>query len=183
MENITDTNKTSTLQMYNQESRQLTRECIQTALLRLLQGRTFEKITVTSIIKLSGVSRAGFYRNYASKEDVLQEIVYSAYERLTEFITAEKYKNNTYQWYLDLFQAAHDNSELFKLLIQAKVPHEYIFHAESFFQQLFAHQTAKERYRTIAVGNALKEIILDWFSHGMKESPEEMASLFMEMFH
>lgn len=175
--------KKSALNMSNVASRQLTRECIQTALLHLMQDTTFEKITVTSIINRSGVSRAGFYRNYSSKEEVLQEIARTAYEGLTAFITNEKYKGNTFQWYLDFFEIAKVNSDLFKLLVQAKVPHEHIFHAESSFQQLFANQTPKERYRSIAIGNALKEVTLDWFSHGTKESPEEMAGIMMELFH
>lgn len=183
MENTADSRKKTALKMSNLESRQFTRECIQTALLRLMQDTTFEKITVTAIINRSGVSRAGFYRNYASKEEVLQEMAQITYEGLTAFITDEKYTTNTYQWYLDFFNAAQDNAELFKLLIHAKVPHEYLFHAESSFLQLFANQTAKEHYHSIAIGSALKEITLDWFSHGRPESPEEMASLFMEMFH
>ena len=49
--------------------------------------------------------------------------------------------------------------------------------------QLFPTQTVKGHYHFIAIGNALKEVIIDWFQNGMKESPEEMASIFMELFY
>ena len=56
-------NTKSVLNLSNQESKQLTRECIRTALLQLLKNESFENITITSINKRAGLSRAGSYRN------------------------------------------------------------------------------------------------------------------------
>lgn len=183
MEKETELNKKSVLRMSNMESKQLTRECIITALLYLMKDVPFEKITVTSIIERSGVSRAGFYRNFTSKEDVLEEIAKMAHDELSASIADEKYKNNPYQWYVDFFQAIVEHPDIFDLLIQAKVPHDYLFNATTLTQQSDAPQTAKEHYFAIAASNALKEIIIDWFQNGMKESPEEMAEILMELFY
>lgn len=76
--------KRETLKRLNQESNQITRECIQTGLLELMALETFDHITVTSIIQRAGVSRGGFYRNYKSKEEVLQETPEEMAEILTE---------------------------------------------------------------------------------------------------
>ena len=66
--------KKEALRLSNAESKALTRSCIRTALLMLLGEKRYEDITTTEIIKKSGVSRAGFYRNYRSKLEVIQEL-------------------------------------------------------------------------------------------------------------
>ena len=84
--------KREKLRQLNLESNQLTKDCIRTALLSLMATELFEQITVTAIIKKSGVSRGGFYRNYASKEDVLREIGEGLFQYLLNFVS--KYKIN-----------------------------------------------------------------------------------------
>ena len=54
--------------MTNQESKNLTRESIKIALIQLMQQHSLDEITVTALLERAGVSRAGFYRNYPSKE-------------------------------------------------------------------------------------------------------------------
>ena len=49
----------------------LTKECILTALLRLMDEKNYNDITITDITNLAGVSRMAYYRNYKSKEDIL----------------------------------------------------------------------------------------------------------------
>ena len=51
----------------NKEANKVTRECLQTALIQLMSQKPFEKITITELVRRSGVSRTAFYRNYESK--------------------------------------------------------------------------------------------------------------------
>lgn len=171
------------LRVSNLESNRLTKECICTALLSLLTVETFDKITVTAIINRSGVSRAGFYRNYSSKEDVLEEIGNELLRFLSDFISNSKYQDNPKLLYFDLFKAIETNSETFRLLIKAKVPHSFLFQTGPLVEQPVQNKTSKERYRYLAINKALTEVIIDWFENGMVESPEEMADFFVELFH
>ncbi len=50
------------------------RKLIKNAFSRLLQKKDFEKITVTEIVKLSGLNRGTFYAHYSNVVDVLEEI-------------------------------------------------------------------------------------------------------------
>src|SRR3712207_8891074 len=56
----------------NQESRRLTREAIEIALLSLLEKKPLGHITISELVARAGVSRNAFYRNYSSKEDILE---------------------------------------------------------------------------------------------------------------
>ena len=176
-------NAKSVLNLSNQESKQLTRECIRTALLQLLKDESFENITITSIIKRAGVSRAGFYRNYSSKEDIIEEFAQITYKELTTLITYKTLETNPYQWYLNLFSAIKKDAQTFHLLILAKVPHQYVTKVGSLLEPLLTFDSPFERYQAIARSTVLKEIVINWFKHGMQESPEEMAEFFINSFY
>lgn len=64
----------------NKEANQLTRESIETALLFLLEGKEIQQISISELVKKAGVSRNAFYRNYKSKEEILE----AYYERTSQ---------------------------------------------------------------------------------------------------
>ena len=67
----------------NKEANKVTRECLQTALIQLMSQKPFEKITITELVRRSGVSRTAFYRNYESKEEILNEVCRSFIDSLS----------------------------------------------------------------------------------------------------
>ena len=64
----------------NQEANQITRESIETALLHLMEKKDLPQISISELVKKAGVSRNAFYRNYKSKEEILE----LAYERASQ---------------------------------------------------------------------------------------------------
>lgn len=73
-------------------SRRLVINCITESLLLLMDQKDFHKITIVDITKKAGVSRMAFYRNFASKEDIL---LHHCDEILKPF--GEKIKNSEYR--------------------------------------------------------------------------------------
>ncbi len=49
----------------------IVKESIETALIELMEKKSFADITITEIVTKAGVSRVSYYRNYYLKEDVL----------------------------------------------------------------------------------------------------------------
>lgn len=80
-------------------SQKLVKECIFTALLLLMEQKNYQDITITDITKKAGVSRMAYYRNYASKEDILRE------QAKETFTTLASYSDN---------QARPDASSFYK---------------------------------------------------------------------
>ena len=68
------------------ESNLLTKECIVTALLRLMQEKKYESISITDITTLAGVSRMAYYRNYKSKDEILIKYLLDQKDRLVSDI-------------------------------------------------------------------------------------------------
>ena len=178
-----ETKKENALRMSNLESHQLTKECIQTALLYLMGETTFEKITVTDIIRRAGVSRAGFYRNYASKEEVLDEIADRAFAKFHTIFDVRSDIPEASGFIRILLSEVQKHSDAFRLLLHANVPREYILKTMTFFEQFITYNTPMEHYRAIALSTALKQVTLKWFENGMQETPEEMAEFFCSLFH
>ena len=175
--------KNEILKMSSMESNLFTKECICTALLSLMATETFDHITVTSIINRAGVSRGGFYRNYKSKEDVLEEICEELFEYIWDFITEHDLYENPKKWYEDLFRSVAENAEIFQLLIKAQVPRNIVlkFDERRILQELQKDDSPMEQYRAAALGKTLTEVVVLWFRNGMQESPEEMAKMLLKI--
>lgn len=75
------------LSQSNKEINQLTRESIETALLFLLEKKEMKHISISELVKKAGVSRNAFYRNYKSKEEILE----LAYARTSQHLV-DKWK-------------------------------------------------------------------------------------------
>lgn len=182
-ENLKD-KKIETLRKSNRESNYMTRECIQTALLEIMANEMFDHITVTSIIQRAGVSKGGFYRNYKSKEEVLQEICENLFQYILDFFSEYKMCKDIKAWYRNFFQTIADHSDAYQLLVKAQAPKSVVlrFDEEKLLNELQREDSALEKYRALAVGKALTEIALLWFRNGMQETPEKMAEILTEIF-
>lgn len=177
----TELEKRKILRMSNEESNRLTRECLQTALVYLMSEKCFDKITVTELVKRSGVSRTAFYRNYSSKEDILAEMSNDFIKHLTASLSTPRYQEHPYEWYYDFFQEINKHAELFGLLLQAHFPIDALFGSDSILELVHPSSTVKEHYQNLALEGAFIKILVHWFKRGQKESPEKMAALCAEI--
>ena len=66
---------------------QLVRESIFTALMILMERKSFSEITITEIVNKAGVSRMSYYRNYNSKEDIINIYLDEMFEEYMEIIS------------------------------------------------------------------------------------------------
>lgn len=79
------------------QTSQLSKECLYTALLQLMETTPYDQISITDITARAGVSRMAYYRNYESKDDILlqrMEELLSDFQReiyLDESITAKEF--------------------------------------------------------------------------------------------
>ena len=91
-----------------QKKNTMTKECIFTALLILMEQKTYEEITITDIAKRAGVSRMSYYRLYRSKDDILIQHFNEIFaELLNEIKNTEGISK--YQFSLLIFQQAKEN--------------------------------------------------------------------------
>ncbi len=175
MEGIRKLSNEELLKLSNDESKRITKESIITAVIILCAKKPFERITVTEIVKKAGVSRTAFYRNYASKEDVLKELGTEVIGKLNDFFTGKLYNRDGRALLVGLLNQVVKNAPTVKLLISSNQIVYEILCNSLYLDKFLPQDTAQQRYNTINVEFMIKKTIIEWLKGGMKESPEFIA--------
>lgn len=160
------------------------REYLFLALLRLMEQKPFDKITITDIAKTAGVSRMSYYRLFQSKEDILNQYSDEVFaELLVEIRSAETL--TVYEFLLLIFQMGKREEKLLRALFSAKlyeqVAHHLVEYGLCLSEQVFGldRQDVWTDYRVYRQAGMVFLVLLRWMERGMQETPEEMAE-FME---
>lgn len=108
------------LSQSNKEVNQLTRESIETALLFLLEKKELKQISVSELARKAGVSRNAFYRNYKSKEEILEayyERTSKQWKKKWQRVQAKVQREGVQQSFADFIQQQRSNAEKSKTLV------------------------------------------------------------------
>lgn len=176
----TELEKRDMLRMSNKESNRLTRECLQTALITLMGQKSFDKITISELVRRSGVSRTAFYRNYNTKEDILNEIGDVFVDILKKSFADGRFERDRRGWYYDFFRIIKENAAVFRLLLQAHMVNTSLFPTYELVKKFDYSQNLDSHYNYLAWEGALSTITIHWFQDGMKESIDYMADFCYE---
>lgn len=153
---------------------------ITAALLDLLEQKSISEISISEIIAKAGVARASFYRNYATKENVIITLISDVLEeyRATLSDTEEdfyNYKNilTSFEFFdryekqvLDLHRFGY-GSLLLDMLNQ--------FHEEVAGTMPC---TSTERYKLYVYIGSLYNTAMMWLKTGQSENIDEIAHVF-----
>ncbi len=164
------------IRLSNAESNFLTRESLQMALIYLMNKMPFEKITITEIVKKAGVSRMAFYRNYSSKEDILEKLKNEVMDSLKLAIVNLKNGHGNYETYYSIFLEIKEKAVIIKLLLKANFATTFMLENILFFDDLLIREDKNKYYGVIACIGAVLTVATRWFVEGMNESVEFMAN-------
>ena len=162
--------------MNNREKNLHVRERLLSTLLDMMRAQPFDAISVSDLAHTSGVGRASFYRNYTSKEDILQqesarlmrvwggnlqgntpEEYGIALIRLLDFMKEHR------AFYLALYDAGMERVVQDAIVSQFSAPE---------------HAPNEVAYRFHAFAYLLFGWVDAWIRRGMKESGTELAQMF-----
>lgn len=172
--------KINLLKYSNEESHRITMESIEIGLLWLMKKKAYEDISISEIVKKSGVSRSAFYKNYRTKEDVLVSIL----ERNTQKIMGEvkeKEVGSKQEFWEVLFESIAPYAEIYQEFCRANLRSLLydVYNKISF--QFMDMLLEKNEYYMIFFSGGVSNIIIHWTENGMKESPREMARIMNEV--
>ena len=171
------------LKKYNQESNQITRESLEISLMQLLEKKELKKITISELVERAGVSRAAFYRNYSSKEQILEEIFKNTVQGITDKLEEFNFKTEMYQIWLFLFKEAKKEARVISLAIDynfEKLLTQAVF---DFLEK--RNRNAKKTtnsYMNSFWSSAVVSVLSKWIKDGMKVPAEKIASLGLPLF-
>lgn len=165
----------------------LIREYLTEALMQLMEKKDYGDISVGEIAERAGVHRATFYRHFSSKEDVLRcclsEIIKDA-EGDREIL-----QQDFASFIKPVFQALYDKKKQILFMDSAglsgllmDVLRDYFdFDEEKELEDQGTNDAARDQYRTAYRIGGIYSCLLLWFSHDMRETPEEMAQIASSM--
>ena len=122
------------------------RKLIKNAFSRLLQKKDFEKITVTEIVKLSGLNRGTFYAHYSNVVDVLEEIEREVTDKILSLFSSYKSQiiENPAPFLYDIAEFLQKDYDFYKRLICAKVGENFIDKLKEFFVSTVIEEIASD---------------------------------------
>lgn len=161
------------LRLSNEESNQLTRECLCAAMMRLMSDTPLDRITIAELVELAGVSRMAFYRNYGTKEALAQALAQRIIRRLVKDFSIGIEATDKRSWYVQFFETLLHNKDYLRIILSKYVPTNVSFIVD----ELFPSVSKADRYSFIGRGGALVYILREWYHSGLNETPEEMADL------
>ncbi len=182
MQEKTELQKRDMLRLSNEETNRITKECIHSSLVLLMGEKPFDKISITDIVRRSGVSRTAFYRNFSSKEDVLSDLSRELLSGFTQMVMRAIHDENPFQLYRQMFQLVKDNQQEFGLMLKAGLQRNEYINVSAYIQSQYAHLDVMTRYSILGWWGALLNIIQDWYQKGMKEDITDMARLICRLF-
>lgn len=172
---------------YSETQKRITKESVFTALIKLLDKRTFNEITITEITKVAGVSRAAFYRNYATKEDIIIFYLRDLFQELLLKLQALENKNKLARTTL-CFSFFKEHSGFIEILIKAELTHifyeQFCIHVTDFFENQtdkLSKSTLYEKYLPQYIASGFFRVLLEWVKDGTVESVDDITKFMLEV--
>ncbi len=166
------------------EANALTKECIVTALLRLMETKSYSSISITDITNLAGVSRMAYYRNYKSKDEILIKHLTDQEKRLLTDMHGEKVENfhqvikvvsSFFLENADVIQAVYDaglSNKLSELLGER---------VHNYFPVVIENPAG--RYAVHYYVGAILSVFKLWFDNGMVETVDEITEIIFNLIN
>ncbi len=165
----------------NNKRRKESQEKIEKAFVELLQTHEIKDITVSDLIKMTGLNRSTFYANYMDIFDLADK----TRERL------EREFGNLFADY-DYFNERSGALKMFTHIRENQIFYQTYFklcYDEKFLISIYdAKRAEKEqmnsnlKYHIEFFRNGLNAIIKLWLAGGCQESPEEMAEVLKQEY-
>lgn len=165
------------IENYNAKQKKSLRKNVMEALLLLIKTKSFDLISITDICKRAGVSRTGFYSNYKTKSDVLEEIFRELINDFNNEVGVLQHSYNDLNYYIKVFDFADKNSEKYKTLMDCNFEGKYLEIVNSI---VINHEglTENDKIRRIMWTGAVINTTTWWIYNDKKIPKKDMALWF-----
>ena len=160
----------------------LTKECILTALLRLMEEKPYSSISITDITTLAGVSRMAYYRNYSSKEEILLKKLEDEEKKIITTFGSQKAESiKDIIYYVSNF--IQDNSDVIRAIYTAGLTHKLTEMINERIYSYFpvSHQSAEGTYAVKFYVGAILSVYTHWIDTGMDEPAEVITEIICKL--
>ena len=165
----------------NNKRRRESRDKIEKAFIELLQTREIKEITVSDIIKNTGLNRSTFYANYMDIFDLADKTREKLENEFSELFAEYDYFNER-SGVDTMFAHIKENQIFYKTYFKLCYDDN---HLVSIYDPKRAAQERMDnniQYHIEFFRNGLNAIIKLWLANGCQESPEAMANVIKQEY-
>lgn len=171
----TELEKRNIVRLSNKQAKLITKACLRTALIQLLENKEITDISVSELARKAGVSRTAFYSNYQTVDDVLTELIDDSLSEMNNSLWEAINKKEDI--FLPIIQKIKDNRDLFTLVQKSNIEKTAFFQMRDHIKKAYPTIDTHSYYLLLAAVGALRNIVLEWLINDCNESVEFISSL------
>ena len=165
----------------NNRRRRESQAKIEKAFIELLQTREIKEITVSDIIKLTGLNRSTFYANYLDVYDLAdrtREVLENEFTKLFADYDYFTEQNGA----LKMFTHIRDNQLFYQTYFKLCYDDKHLVSTYDLKRAEREHIDSHLKYHIEFFRNGLNAMIKMWLAGGCLETPEEMAKVLQQEY-
>ena len=158
------------------------KKSITQALLKLMDEKSISEISISEIVAKAGVARASFYRNYATKENVITTLIADILE---EYRATIIFKDDDFYTYQNVYTSFVFFCRYEKQLLDLQrfgYGSLILEMLNQFHEEVAGNMPCSsiERYKIYIYIGSLYNTAMKWIQSGKKESLDEIARMFYQ---
>jgi AcrR family transcriptional regulator len=165
----------------NNKRRKESQAKIEKAFITFLQTRELKEITVSDIIKETGLNRSTFYANYIDIFDLADKTRENLENEFSNLFADYDYFNER-TGALKMFTHIKENQLFYKTYFKLCYDEKFLISTYDPKRAEKEQITQNIRYHIEFFRNGLNAIIKLWLAGGCKESPQEMAEILKQEY-
>ncbi len=165
----------------NNKRRKASMEKIEKAFIELLQTSEIKDITVSDIIKNTGLNRSTFYANYIDIFDLADKTREKLENEFSNLFADYDYFNE-HSGALKMFTHIKENQLFYKTYFKLCYDEKHLISIYDTSRAEKEHIESNIKYHIEFFRNGLNAIIKLWLKNGCQESPEEMAEVLKQEY-
>ncbi len=165
----------------NNKRRRTSQEKIENAFVELLQTSEIKEITVSDIIKITGLNRSTFYANYIDIFDLADKVREKLETDFSNFFADYDYYNNR-DGALKMFTHVKENQIFYKTYFKLCYDDKHLVSIYNVERAKKENINKNLKYHIEFFRNGFNAILKMWLADGCKESPEEMAEILKQEY-
>lgn len=169
-----------------------TREWTFEALTKLLEVKKYEDIKISEIINKAGISRATFYRNFSSKDDIIKLKVRMMFiDFYKDMLTVYKQHMPTDETILvaEFFKRIDGEEKVIDTVIKTNLEYlmvegilQIINYYKDRFYELVKTSSRTEEYTMDIVASSTWTLLSRWYKTGKVETPTQLSRIYLSAF-
>ena len=167
------------------QANRLAKECMVTALVALMKEKRYESISVSDIARRAGVSRMAYYRNYTSKDDILNKYMEEVGRGIHKTLCEQNSAAHSFEYFRCLFEELGQHNEIGVAALRANRSDLIMANIEKYMFETFPVKPDDRMgaYRVRLAAGGFYCVFMEWLKSGRQDSPEALAQVCCEMLH